>query len=220
VIVLLSDPRIAAVPVVECREPLVDLRAASGLLLDGRKADPAGAYARLRSGALARLLDAEAALPAGWRLLILEGYRPARLQRHYLDEHLRWLTSRDPAASPEELYVRASRYISPPEVAPHVTGGAVDLTLVDPDGREARMGTDLNATPEDSDNACFTDAENISAAARDNRRTLIAAMRSAGFVNYPTSCRCRCSGCFCARRRKSGRPWRGVLLGDDCYQLS
>ncbi|MDH6541777.1 hypothetical protein M2167_004316 [Streptomyces sp. SPB4] len=57
-IILMSDPRVAAVPVAECGERLVDVRAGDSLLVDSRKQDPAGAFALLREGALDRLLAA------------------------------------------------------------------------------------------------------------------------------------------------------------------
>jgi D-alanyl-D-alanine dipeptidase len=48
------------------------------------------------------------------------------------------------------------------------------------------MLTPIDATPEASDGACFTGAQNISAEARVARETLRAAMRVAGLINYPT----------------------------------
>lgn len=55
-IITLSDARVAAVTERECGEPLVDLRGTPGVFLDARQADPDGSWARLRSGALDRLL--------------------------------------------------------------------------------------------------------------------------------------------------------------------
>lgn len=90
-ITLMSDPTVAAIPVEECGEPLVDLvnlGGGSGLRVDDRKRDPHGAYAHLRAGVLDRLHQAERRLPAGFRLLIVEGYRPPALQRSYFDAYL------------------------------------------------------------------------------------------------------------------------------------
>lgn len=58
-------------------------------------------------------------------------------------------------------------------------GGAVDVSLIE-NGRELDLGSRLNATPAESANACFTDAENISAVARDRRQMLGAALTAAG----------------------------------------
>ncbi|MFG3049846.1 M15 family metallopeptidase [Kitasatospora sp. NPDC048239] len=185
-IVLMSDPRIAAVPVQECGERLVDVRREGGLLVDARKQDPAGAFAHLREGVLTRLLQAQDLLPSGLRLLFVEGYRPLSLQRRYFEEYAAELRAEHPRWSAEEVFSAAGRYVSPPGIAPHSAGGAVDLTLADPEGRELDLGTRLNASPEESAGACYTGADGITAEARRHRIILGSALRATGLVNYPT----------------------------------
>lgn len=183
-IVLISDPRVAAVPVRECGEALADVR--GRLRLDERLADADGAYAHLRAGLLARLEKAEQLLPEGFHLLIVEGYRPIATQSRYFTEYRDELQRTFPEMSPEEAHIAASRYVSPVEVAPHTAGAAVDLTLCSPDGVEYDMGTAVNDNPEQSQGACYTAAENITQEARTHRRILGTALREAGLVNYPT----------------------------------
>ncbi|MFJ7497968.1 M15 family metallopeptidase [Streptomyces sp. NPDC097727] len=186
-IILMSDPRVAAVPVQECGERLVDVRRDSSLLVDEREwQDSAGAFAHLRQEVLDRLLKAQVQLPQGIRLLFVEGYRPPSLQRRYFDEYATQLRADHPEWSAEQVRSAASRYVSPPEIAPHSAGAAVDLTLGDADGRELDMGTHMDATPEESAGACYTQADNISDQARSNRDILGAALTAAGLVNYPT----------------------------------
>lgn len=186
-IVLMSDPRVAAVPVRECGEPLVDVRRDGSLLVDERKwQDTAGAFAQLRAGVLDRLRTAQAQLPPGTRLLFVEGYRPPSLQRHYFEEYAAQLRAARPEWDAEQVRSAASRYVSPPEIAPHSAGAAVDLTLADDDGRELDLGTRMNATPEESAGACYTHADNISDEARAHRQLLSAALTATGLVNYPT----------------------------------
>ena len=183
-IVLISDPLVTSIPVEEIGEPLVDLR--GRFAVDTRLADAEGAFAHLREGLATRLEEAQRQLPAGYRLLIVEGYRPPVLQRRYFEEYKDELRAAYPEMTPEELHSAASRYVSPIEVAPHTAGAAVDLTLCTDDGTELDMGTPVNATPEQSDGACYTDAPNISAEARRNREILGTALRAAGLINYPT----------------------------------
>ncbi|MFF8860584.1 M15 family metallopeptidase [Streptomyces sp. NPDC015139] len=185
-IIPLSDPRVAEVTERECGEPLVDLRDTSELLLDRRQADDTGAYAHLRSGALRRLVLAQDLLPAGVRLLVVEGYRPPDLQLRYFDSYAETLRRSHPDAGPALIRELASAYISPPEVAPHVSGGAVDLTLCTADGTELPLGTEVNATPEESGGACRTAAPGIGAEARAHRELMARVLTAAGFVNYPT----------------------------------
>ncbi|MEU6283735.1 M15 family metallopeptidase [Streptomyces sp. NPDC047028] len=186
-IITLSDPRVAQVTEQECGEPLVDLRTTTPeLRLDPRQADDTGAYAHLRSGALRRLVHAQRLLPAGVRFLVVEGYRPPDLQRRYFDSYAAALRATRPDAGPGLIRELASAYISPPEVAPHVSGGAVDLTLCAEDGTELPLGTEVNATPEESAGACRTAAPGLDAEARANRALMDRALTAAGFVNYPT----------------------------------
>ncbi|MFF1839009.1 M15 family metallopeptidase [Streptomyces sp. NPDC058231] len=183
----MADPRVAAIAVRDCGEPLVDVRSGpTALLVDERRSDPDGAFAHLRQRVRDQLLDAQRQLPEGLRLLVVEGYRPPALQQEYFERYAQSLRALHPNWTPQEVRTAASRYVSPPEIAPHSAGAAVDLTLVDAVGRELDMGTAMNANPEDSQGACFTDAPNISATARSNRAMLTHGMTEAGFVNYAT----------------------------------
>ncbi|TJZ55669.1 peptidase M15D vanX D-ala-D-ala dipeptidase [Streptomyces piniterrae] len=186
-ITLMADPAVAAIPVRECAEPLVDVRtAAPGLLVSGLVQDARGAFAHLRQGTLRRLLAAQESLPDGLRLQFVEGYRPLALQRRYFEEYTDELRAAHPDWTAARIHEAASRYVSPPDIAPHSAGGAVDLTLVTADGSPVDMGTPINASPEESDRACYTAAPGLSPAARANRRVLSAALTAAGLVNYPT----------------------------------
>ncbi|MEV6969405.1 M15 family metallopeptidase [Hamadaea sp. NPDC051192] len=184
--ILLSDRRIAELPVADNGEALVDVRTVDGLRVDDRLADPGGAYAHLREGVVDRLLTAQRRLPDGLRFLIVEGYRPLTLQASYFAEYREQLRAAYPEWDGARLHVEASKYISPPEVAPHSTGGTVDLTLCTEDGVELDLGTPINATPLESADRCFTAAPDVPEAAKRARSALGAALTSAGMINYPT----------------------------------
>ena len=117
-IILMSDPKVAAVPVRECGERLVDVRRDGRLPVDARKVDGGGAFARLREGVFERLLKAQELLPEGLRLLFVEGYRPPSLQRRDFEEYGAELSAAHPDWSAELVRSAASRYVSPPEIAP------------------------------------------------------------------------------------------------------
>ncbi|MEU8270738.1 M15 family metallopeptidase [Sphaerisporangium sp. NPDC049002] len=185
-IILMSDPRVAAIPVEESGEPLVDLRENPEILLDERLADPEGAFAHLREEAAQRLLRAQKLLPDGLRFLVVEGYRPYSLQEQYFTGYMGRLRAANPEWPEDHLYVQASRSLSPPHIAPHVCGAAVDVTLCTTAGEELPMGTEVNASPEESDDACYTAAANISVEARANREILSKVLEEAGLTNYPT----------------------------------
>lgn len=183
-IVLMSDPRVAAVPVQECGDPLVDCR---GLLrVDDRRGDPHGDWARLRRGVAERLVRAQELLPHGRRWLLVEGYRPVSLQRQIFDGYADRLRAAHPEADAAWLHEATARWCAPVETGGHTAGAAVDLTVCDEDGDEIDMGCPEAATPEESDGLCWTHAPGLTARARENRARMGEALGAVGMVNYPT----------------------------------
>lgn len=173
--ILLSDPRVSAVPVHETGEPLVALDASFG-----------PARARVRTGLAVRLLTAQALLPCGVRLRVVEGHRALADQQAIIDAYTAEVRAAHPRADEAEVRRLTSRFVAPVEVAPHVAGAAVDLTLVDASGDPLDLGTPIDATPEQSQGRCFTAAPGLAPAARAHRDLLGRALGAAGLVNYPT----------------------------------
>ena len=173
--ILLSDPRVSAVPVHECGEPLVPLDAGFG-----------PARALVRAGLADRLTEARNALPQGIALKVVEGHRSVADQRAIIATYTAEVCAARPGVLPDELRRLVNRFVSPVEVAPHVAGAAVDLTLVDARGDEMDLGTPIDATPEQSDGRCWTAADGIGASARAHRYLLASVLAGAGLVNYPT----------------------------------
>ena len=72
----------------------------------------------------------------------------------------------------------------------HTTGGAIDLTLLDPEGRELPMGCGFDAFTDKTCAAYFEAPEHVQGAeneqVRENRRLLYYAMIDAGFTNLPS----------------------------------
>jgi zinc D-Ala-D-Ala dipeptidase len=173
--VLLADPRVIAVPVVETGDPLVDL--CPGMAPDG---------ARVRAGLADRLYSADLTLPAGLRLRVVEGHRSAGGQRRIIADYTRQVRAAYPEASELELHRLVSRFVAPLDVAPHVAGAAVDLTLVDDEGRPLDLGTPVDATPEESGGRCYFAAPDLPLEVRALRLLLADVLTVAGLVNYPT----------------------------------
>jgi D-alanyl-D-alanine dipeptidase len=176
--ILMSDPRVTRIPLREVDEPMVDL-------LDLAPA-ATGLSRFVRRSVLDRLRVADRALPAGIGLRVVEGCRSVRDQTSIIAAYSAQIRARRPDASDQEVHDLTSRYVAPLAMAPHVAGAAVDLTLVDADGRELWMGSALDATPEESDGRCFTDAPGLDPVATTHRAMLVAALQPTGLVNYPT----------------------------------
>ena len=172
---LLCDPRVASVPVVETGDPLVEL--CPGIAPGG---------ARVRAGLADRLYAADLALPGGLRLRVVEGHRSPADQQQIIDAYTREVRSTYADADESEVRLLVSRFVSPLEVAPHVAGAAVDLTLVDDDGVLLDLGTAIDATPEQSGGRCYFASPDVGLEARALRLVLADALTRVGLVNYPT----------------------------------
>ncbi|WP_117213487.1 M15 family metallopeptidase [Allorhizocola rhizosphaerae] len=172
---LLSDPRVAAVPVRDVDEPLVALDPGFG---------PGNALVRRELAT--RLQYAREALPTGIHLRVVEGYRPAHRQQAIIERYSAEILAERPGIPEHELRVLTSRFVAPLEVAPHVAAAAVDLTLTDERGDELDLGTAIDATPEQSGGRCYFAADGISREARANRDLLARVLCREGLVNYPT----------------------------------
>ncbi|MEV6149749.1 M15 family metallopeptidase [Nonomuraea sp. NPDC052129] len=115
---------------------------------------------------------------------IWDGYRPRLVQRNIFDDYVATLRAGHPDVDEDELRKKAEVFVTDPgssrRIPPHATGGAVDLTLVDADGRELDMGTPYDHFGPESAALYFEDdARNPTA--RNNRRILRDAMTGAGF---------------------------------------
>jgi D-alanyl-D-alanine dipeptidase len=124
---------------------------------------------------------ADRALPEGLRLLMVECHRPLATQERYWKMDLADLREKHPDWPEDKLAEENAKFVAPPWIVPpHTTGGAVDLVLVDAEGRNMDMGSPLN----EEGPLMRTDAAGVLPEARENRLTLLRTMERAGFANY------------------------------------
>jgi len=174
------------VKIVECGEPLVDFLARCPELIP---VQPVFAYTRaslVRESVAKKLERAVSLLRNGYRLGVLEGWRPKYIQRRM------WLTSwlrfkkLHPEWSDHTLKRVVNRYVAPPDSVvppPHSTGGAVDVFLVDAQGR--RLDHSSPYEPFDP-KAYALENPNLTPEARRNRSMLRDVLLEAGLTNYPS----------------------------------
>lgn len=179
------------VPIEPREEPLVRVADIGAGIIDVPRYHAEGLPGALAEGwvrqgvaeGLERVADG---LPAGLRLVVWDGYRSIETQAALYDAYLDELQMVHPDAPADALEDAAARYVTPPSRSlftppPHLTGGAVDLSLADRDGAALDLGTDFDAfIPEAGARAL----EGTPGEARELRRTLFWAMRSAGFTAY------------------------------------
>ncbi len=186
----IADKSIVSINIIECHEPLVSLsEILKTTMLDSSVSNIRhlryNPDFRLRETTASRLFQAELLLPSDIKLFIKECYRPLDIQHQYFDAYLGRLRKIRSDLSESDLRIEAAKYVAPPEFATHATGGAFDVTLIYSSEELVDMGTVYDAEPSECDNACFTDAPNISPQAKKNRVLLKACLENVGFANYP-----------------------------------
>jgi zinc D-Ala-D-Ala dipeptidase len=149
-VVLMSDPRVGGVPLQDCGEDLVDTRDAisATACADGDCWYTSSRW--VRGSVRDRLVHAAQLLSPVYTLALDEGWRPPAIQARVFDRQVRRLAEAHPNERLESLRRLASRFVAPPDVAPHPTGAAVDVVLLGRDGTEVDMGCPINTNPEDS----------------------------------------------------------------------
>jgi len=136
---------------------------------------------------------AEKLLPEGYRFVIFDAYRPAAVQQSLWDYFRRQKKIENPDKSEEEIDHLTRFCVSFPSYnvllpSLHNTGGAVDLTIVGPDGKELDMGCEFDEFTDRAWTTYYEPGEagdGVNTVARDNRRMLYNVMTEVGFTNFP-----------------------------------
>lgn len=187
-----DPPGMLAIPIVDNGERIVNVRDFSSRIViemeeQSRKAQGITDNSCFVRESVAFRLDlAQRSLPEGLRIKLVDGFRPLDAQMKMYDDLYSQLRKDNPAWSEPEVAEETENWISNPydlgnRVPPHLTGGAVDLTLIDQYGRELNMGAAVNST--DKAVSPFHSGS-ISRSERKNRMLLGRAMAAQGFVNY------------------------------------
>lgn len=164
----------------------------------------------VRKGVLDKLLLAQQYLQEthpGYKVQVWDGWRPILVQQALFDAYKATLCADESAwASPEEkrlfnnrrtdadqakfdrlATIKTQNFVSLPSddpkcPSPHLTGGSVDVTIVDANGKPLDMGTEFD---DFSDRAHTNYFKGHDSPIQDNRRLLFSVMTRAGFTNFP-----------------------------------
>jgi len=85
-------------------------------------------------------------LPDGYKFVIFDAYRPIELQQSLFDSYKEKLRKENPFLNEEELIKLTLNFVALPSYdenkpSPHITGGAIDLSICDNKRRLLNMGT-------------------------------------------------------------------------------
>jgi D-alanyl-D-alanine dipeptidase len=128
-------------------------------------------------------------------LVIWDAWRPFAVQQALYEAYKAQLRRQYPDASEDELDMRTRKFVAlpsrdPARPSPHLTGGALDVTLGDAEGNELPMGTGFDDFSEPA-MTCHYETLQAQRPLSDqelgflrNRRLLVHLMSQAGFTNY------------------------------------
>ena len=148
-----------------------------------------------KSGQLIKeLLEAQGHLPPGIYFCLYEGYRSLTLQAMLFGRQYNAIKTRHAGWSSTDIFKETTRLVSPVtnldgshNIPPHSTGAAIDVYLIDDQGKPLDMGIHPKDWMQDNDGVLsLTDSTRISPVAQANRNMMNHALRVVGFVNYPT----------------------------------
>jgi zinc D-Ala-D-Ala dipeptidase len=194
-ILLIVDPKVLAIPIMDNHEPMIDLKEQNVITYGpSPEIENNTDYTKLRKTVYEKLKKAQALLPQGLHFCLYEGYRSLQLQKMLFDTRYAKIKAQHPDWSRQQLFKETIKLVSPiinlddsENIPPHSTGGAIDVYLINDKGEAVDMGihpkdwmTDLNGS------LSLTDSDVISEKAKQYRHTMSMVLSQVGFVNYPT----------------------------------
>ena len=150
----------------------------------------------VRKSVYNKLLNASLLLRKGYKLVVFDAYRPLEVQRTLYYDYKEKVKKANPLKSEEEIETLTRKFISLPSInsscpSTHLTGGAIDLTIMNNSGYLLDMGTKFDEFNKKTKTDYYEQAENFKSEKNDvfleirnNRRLLYNIMKEVGFVNY------------------------------------
>jgi D-alanyl-D-alanine dipeptidase len=194
-IIMIADPRILAIDIVDNQEPMIDLTQQKIIIYGSSPEIPDNTdYTKIRKTVFEKLQQAQKLLPKGLRLCLFEGYRSLYLQQTLFDNRIAKVKKLHSDWSAEQIFLNATMLISPVvnqdgsiNIPPHSTGGAFDVYLINNKDEAIEMGIHPGNWMDDNDGSLSqTSSRSISVEARANRKIMCEVLSAVGFVNYPT----------------------------------
>ena len=182
-----SQPRpepvsaIDGIPVRENGEPLVDV-AVVAPEIELRDKPTWG-----RKTVVEMLRKASGLLPEGYKLKVRMILRTMEHQRRIYEEFIGRLMEKHPEWPKSQLRREANKFLAPPDAKHppgHTTGGAVDLTILGPDGEELDMISSIRGSEDSRFLTLPLYSRLATPRAAKNRQMLADVMLAAGFSSY------------------------------------
>lgn len=143
----------------------------------------------LRESAYERLMQAVSLLPENYSFIVYDGFRPLQVQQFLFNHFSAQIKKQYPTLSEQQVKQETLKYVALSSLnrehpAPHLTGGAIDLTIGDLKGNALHLGTAFDEINEKSATRYYEENAEENKEARGLRRMLYNSMTGAGFMNY------------------------------------
>ncbi|HPC39096.1 MAG TPA: M15 family metallopeptidase [Exilispira sp.] len=142
---------IRSIPIYENNEPLVPLNLYPERILCHpeyfiQQIANAMPVLYAREGLYKKLIEASKNLPKGFKFVVYDAYRPVEVQKSLFDSYKNKLAKQNPTMNEDQLIALTLNFVSLPSEDPkkpsaHSTGGSIDLTIVDDEGKLLDMGS-------------------------------------------------------------------------------
>ncbi|NTU69869.1 M15 family metallopeptidase [bacterium] len=174
------------IPIKECDENFIDIKDVIPNIkiqiadyITDKKEQQLAKYVR---GTVAHMLkSAIDELPDGYTLLLRCGYRSPKTQQKRYEEIENNIRADHPGFNEKQIQRKLDERIAPVDLAPHCTGGAIDIFPVTNNGRLV----DIECSPGEFTERTYTYSDKISERARQKRKIFIDALTKSGFSNFP-----------------------------------
>ena len=195
------------IPILECGEPLLPIPLEQFAVESPHPYEKLGAPYKerspyyLRATVLKSLVEAQNQLQLhhpNWRIQIFDAYRPVEVQQFMVEytfaevvNNLKLNPSELSETQRLEIWQQVYQFWAPPSLdpatpPPHSTGAAIDVTLVDENGKTVNMGSAIDEISLLSYPDYFANSNNpLEQQYHANRQLLFNVMRSAGFLQHP-----------------------------------
>ncbi len=174
------------VPIRDNGEPLVDFLKVAPKVVQSRMRFKYTRETVVRATVADMIRIASESLPLGYRIAVVEGWRPPHIQRRMYLATWNRFKNNNPQWSDAHLRRVVNRYTAPLHSTvppPHSTGGAVDFALQDQSGEEVDMHSPFERL---NPKIYSFDAPGLSDQARRHRDILGDALSKGGLTNYPS----------------------------------
>jgi D-alanyl-D-alanine dipeptidase len=193
-VLLIADPKILAVKIIENHEPMVNLTQQNIIAYGESPEIPNNTdYTQMRKKIYEKLVAAQKLLPKGVHFRIWEAYRSLHTQEMIFQGRYKIVRALYPTWTKDAVFTETTRLVSPvinldgsKNIPPHSTGGTVDIYLIDDKGNPLEMGLHPRdwMTKDNDGSRSLTASTVISQTAQANRKIMNQALEAVGFINY------------------------------------